>query len=285
MVATIRLECWKRQPNRSPSPDSNRLVLEFLASQTLWDVHNTLDQMAEDDLWTTTLIAPISAVPSATDVERTIATNASTATVDTEEATTQMDNEKSSGCFFIEDSFYSTGPVDYVQPILDWIDGYGSKPNPSRRGYLGISAHRPLKNDKTMKETKLGQVPFRLGVRYYHVCHGDVETAVILTDRRLSRHDGDSAAPPDKVSYPLIHDVWTPSKAVPLCDACETYSALFVTSTECEATDGGPRLLCEECCRDLSLFEKEPNSVMLYTAWKQEAELSTGITRLFTTLF
>lgn len=133
-----------------------------------------------------------------------------------------------------------------------------------------------------MKHTKLGQVPFRLNVRYYHACHGDVETAVMLVDRKLNRQkEGKSGS--GRVVYPLIHDIWTPSRlrlpAAPVCDACQTYQSVFQTSINCKTTDGGPRSLCHECCRELRLLENEQESVTLNRWWRDQASLSTTIAR------
>jgi hypothetical protein len=245
-VATIRLECWRRQPKRGTSPDCDRICLEFLASQTLLDVHNTIVKMAEDDLWNTTTSTP-------------------------EEL-----SKGQAGCFFIEDEFYTTGSVDYAGPIMKWIDG-GGPPNPARRGYLGLDASTMNKNPlqaKSMRETALNQIPFRLGVRYYHVFHGDVETAIMVVDRRLLASCKVSSSSPS--SYPLIHDVWNLSYPTPTCDACRHYPAVYVTSASCEITDGGPRALCESCCTQLRLA---PESVTLHSIWRNQSDLSTGTTQ------
>jgi hypothetical protein len=210
--------------------------------------------MAEDDLWNTT----------------------STGTSTPEEVANDQ-----AGCFFIDDEFYTTGSVDYAGPIRKWIDGRGP-PNPARRGYLGIAVSKtnntktntnPPLQEKSMQETALSQVPFQLGIRYYHVCHGDVETAIMAVDRRLL------LAPSCKVSsssmYPLIHDVWTPSYPTPTCDACRHYPAMYVTSASCDNTDGGPRALCESCCTQLRL---PPASVTLHSIWRNQSDLSKGTT-------
>jgi hypothetical protein len=158
--------------------------------------------MADDELWTTAAIAHSRVDPKPRDKDRTTTNSATTTMRNAEGATTLYKEDEESGCFFIEDNFYLVGPVDYAQPILDWIDGYGSKPNPARSAYLGISAQTPLKTYKGMKDIQLGQVPFRLGLRYYHVCHGDVETSVMLTDRIFARQHVNMAWPPDKVFIP-----------------------------------------------------------------------------------
>ena len=234
-TATIRMECWRRQPKRGNAPDPYRVILEFLASQTLLDVHHALVQLAEDGLWTNTY---------------------------------QNESGDPSGLFFIENDFYTAGPLDYVQPILDWIDG--GPPNPTRRRYLGITSMENL-TIKPMKGIRLDQIQFRLATRYCHVHHGDVECALFVTDMRLTSHAG--------VVYPLIHDAWTSSYPVPQCEGCRLYPVMFATAASCEVTDGGPRALCESCCSQLRLREKAPNCVELYSTWKDQPDISMGSNR------
>jgi hypothetical protein len=295
-TSTITFEIWRRQPKRSCTSDCNRMVLEFRASQTLWDLHMILSQMAEDELWNAVVAAGAGAAGDNntctenddTDIATTNINNSSSQNNGNDEDKNDNDGgedthqrEQPSGCFFIENNFYKTGSVDYTKPIMDWIDNNSNKPNPIRRGYLGISSSKPITNDKTMKETKFSQVPFRLNIRYYHACHGDVETAVMLVDRKLIHFNRDENESDNKVVYPIIHDVWTAPRvpAVPLCDACQIYQAVFVTSTDCNTTDGGPRAICHECCTDLELLEKEKQSVKLIMPWRNQADLSSRIAR------
>ena len=292
--ATVLFEFWRKEPKRGMAPDCHRMVMEFMASQTLWDVHVVLAQMAEDDLWTAAALGN----KASEDGDNTAIGNTSMIggsdgkeDIKLKQNNDDDDDEGSqhdpSGCFFIENTFYKTGSVDYAKPIIDWIDGNNSiKTNPIRRRYLGINPSVTIKSDKTMKETKLSQVPFRLNIRYYHACHGDVETAVMLVDRKLvrgERRENDS----EQVLYPLIHDIWTAPRlpAVPLCDACQIYQAVFATSTDCKTTDGGPRSLCHECCRDLKLLENEHEPVKLNRPWRNQANLSNRIAREHGTKF
>ena len=136
-----------------------------------------------------------------------------------------------------------------------------------------------------MKQTKLNQVRFRLGIRYFHLCHGDVETAVMFVDRRLIRRTNEDNV--DNVSFPLVHDIWTANRTstVPPCDACYIRVAMYVTSTECKTTDGGPRPLCGDCCKELRLLEKEADSVRLYPTWRNQADLSNNIAREYALYF
>ena len=244
--STIRLECWKRQPNRGTAPDPNRAQLEFLGSQTLLDVHRCLAQLAEDDLWAVTYNGN--------------KTNKRSNNAATEPA----------GYFFIEDQFYTTGDVDYVSPIQRWLDD-PDKPSGIRHKYLGIStSNRPLPV-KPMGGTRLDQIPFRLATRYHHVCNGDIECAIFVVDMRL--------APKPNVSYPILHDIWCPSYPLPQCEACRQYPVIFATSSTCKLTDGGPRTLCEACCVELELFEKEGDSIRLYSEWRNQPDLSSGSSR------
>ena len=184
-VSTIRFEFWRRQLKRGVAPDCNRMVLEYLDSQSLLDVHNHLVELSEDYLWTNNV------------------------------------DEVASGFFFIEEVFYTVGCVDYVGPILNWIDGPTGRPNPARRRYLGISSLEALEV-KSMQDMPLSKLELRLGMRYVHVHHGDVECAMFVTDIRRTRHAN--------VPYPLIHDIWTPSYPTPICEACKQLVAVFVTS-------------------------------------------------------
>jgi hypothetical protein len=68
-----------------------------------------------------------------------------------------------------------------------------------------------------MKDAHLKDLPLRLGFRYYHVCHGDVETNVFLIDRRLTWKS--------QIRYLILHDIWTPYNRVPFCDACGTFKS------------------------------------------------------------
>ena len=272
--ATVLLEFWRRKPNGHMSSGCHRMVMEFLASQTLWDVHVVLTHMAEDELW----VAAYG--DKAPESDNSISNgNASMNKRCNGKEEKELDGkgdcqQKISGCFFIENTFYKTGPVDYTKPIIDWIDGSKpNSPNPIRRRYLGVDPSNTIEQNKTMKRTKLSQVPFRPNVRYFHACHGDVETTVMLVDRKLicQKRDNNES---ERTFYPLIHDVWTaPRVPTVLCDACQIFQAVFKTSTSCKTTDGG-RSLCPECCKDLNLLKNEHDSVKIYGQWHDQANLS-----------
>eukprot|EP00429_Kryptoperidinium_foliaceum_P015480 CAMPEP_0176029090 /NCGR_PEP_ID=MMETSP0120_2-20121206/14289_1 /TAXON_ID=160619 /ORGANISM="Kryptoperidinium foliaceum, Strain CCMP 1326" /LENGTH=490 /DNA_ID=CAMNT_0017362311 /DNA_START=134 /DNA_END=1602 /DNA_ORIENTATION=+ len=217
----LRFECWRQQVKKPPSPDSNRLVVELCGDQTLLDLHGALVQLAEDFLW--------------------------------EDAACSDSQLKHSGCFCIEDQIFTHGPVDYSKAIIDWIDGGNADhPHAARRGYLGIPSLKKFL-PKPMKETRLKDIPMRLGIRYYHCCHGDVETAVFLVDRRWT-------APAKNTKYPMIHDVWTPTPSnLPICDACQTLPVAYVLAEE----ESSGRWICEACRRRLQL---PVSPLLLYTA-------------------
>jgi len=291
--ATVLLEFWRRQPKRCMSSGCDRMVMEFLASQTLWDVHVILSHMAEDDLWMAAHGDKAPEYDNNSSMDDTSMTKCCDGKEDKKLERKRDDKKDSqqnlSGCFFIENTFYKTGSVDYAKPIINWIDGSKSnRPNSIRRGYFGISPSNTIKHVKTMKRTKLRQVPFRPNIRYYHACHGDVETTVMLVDRILISQERDkNDSQRERALYPLIHDVWTAprSPAVPLCDACQIYQCVFKTSTNCKTTDGGPRSLCQECCRDLNLLKNEQDSVKLYRQWHDQANLSNRIAHEHSTAF
>lgn len=267
-TSTIRIEFWKRQLKRSSGPENRRMVLEFLASQTLLDVHAVIVEMLEDDLWTTAI------QPQQEQQQR----EGKEEQQNMESSQTTRDNVgHDSGCFFIENQFYITGTVDYSKPILEWIDGGQDKsPNPARRRYLGILNLESIKAEP-MKDKTLGQIPFRLGIRYYHVTHGIVETCFFVTDQRLTNHAN--------VPYPIIHDVWTPTYKIPICNVCEKFPAEYVyfdkqNSVIDNCKNQQEKVMCANCCSQLKLLEgQNAKDIQLYHVWKNQSELSAGLAR------
>jgi hypothetical protein len=237
-VTTVRLECWRRQLKRGSSPDGNRLDLEFIGTQTLKDVHDVIVELSKDELW-----------------------------CEDERASADTDQERS-GMFFIEDTFYTIGTVDYTSNILAWLDGM--TPSPPRRGFLGLPLQVPLKI-QPMSSIRLEQLRWRLGVRYFHSHHGDVECSVFLTDVRQCQK-------PSLSSFPIIHDVWTPSYSLVECDACRHQVCVFTVSASHESTDGGPRALCRPCYQQLhpSSGVEQSSSVQKYSIWRDQGELSVA---------
>lgn len=277
---SVLLEFWRRQPKRCMYSGCHRMVMEFLASQTLWDVHTVLSNMAEDDLWMAAYDDKSHKYNSAYPNVNISMTEYCGGKEDKKSEQNKGDSQQNlSGCFFIENTFYTTGSVDYAKPIVDWIDGNKLHcPLSIRRGYLGINSDNHIERIKTMKRTKLSKVPFRPNIRYYHACHGDVETTVMIVDKVLNFRGRDQNER-DHTLYPFIHDISIAPRlpAVPICDACQIYQSAFIASTNCKTTTGGPRSLCQECCRDLNLIERERNSVKLYRQWRDQANLSRGI--------
>jgi len=165
--------------------------------------------------------------------------------------------------------------MDYMMAITQWLDG-GGIPNPTRRQYLGIATSNRFRQGIPMKDAVLDKIPFRLGVRYYHVMHGDVECSVMVTDKRLV-----PANP--KTKYPIIHDIWTPNYPVPICEACDRFAAIYVYfhrgTAAANYQDGDPTAVCENCCQALKLLEKEKDALQLYHVWKNKSELSTAMIR------
>ncbi len=276
--STVLLEFWRKNPKPHVS-GCHRMVVEFLTSQSLWDVHVILSQMVEDELWEggDGDDKALAASHGNDSVEKTLTMESCDENQDDNVDNKGDCQQHRSGCFFIESTFYKTGSVDYAKPIIDWIEGSDSNDvNAIRKTYLGINC---IQHTKEMKTTKLSQVPFRDNVRYYHACHGDVETTVLFVDRKTIFRNGNGNITIDRALFPLMHDMWIAprSPAVPICDACQIYQSVFKTATTCKTTDGGPHSLCQECFQDLDLLRNERNSVKFYREWHDQAILTNRI--------
>ena len=192
------------------------------------------------------------------------------------------------GYFFIEDTFYTNGDVDYISPIIKWLDEevtnipnnkketkkkddeekgkkkrkYTKIAPPSvircRKEYLGIKKDVKLKI-VAMKDAKLSDIPFRLACRYVHVFNGDCESVLFFSDvcMRMSNENVKESY------YPLIHDIFTTTTNMArdnddgpqsTCQGCERGSATVMTLND-ELTDGGPTLLCLLCYTKLHYGE------------------------------
>ncbi|GAX10166.1 hypothetical protein FisN_3Lh362 [Fistulifera solaris] len=225
-VSTVCLECWRRLPGRFGAVEPHRMVMEFLGTQTLFDVHRAIIELADDRLWNRSR-------PEAVD----------------------------SGFFFMEGTFYGVGRVDYISPILAWL--FSEPESVARRTFLGLT-DVPI-FARPMQAVALQDLELRLGVRYVHVCHGDVECSIYLVDRKIG--------PKQPLPYPLLHDIWSPSFALAVdCEACRVRTATLVTSTSCEESLGH-RLLCQPCCRDLRVPDA---CVEDYMIWKGQSDWSSG---------
>ena len=220
---TLRIECWRKDLKRGSSKDNNRLEMEFLGEQTLLDVHRAIIMCANDLLF---------------------------------KQPTDIPKEQSSGLFFIEDTFYPYGNVDYVSPIVEWLDGKNDdsdqqqKLKPEniqipRRDYLGIPNHKQI-NIKPMEQTRLDSIPIRIGVRYMHVFHGDCECALFFSDVRL-RHSNEIY---EKYKYPLIHDTWNTCDRLQNCTACNQIQAAVVIVGD-KLTNKTHTPLCPPCFQRL----------------------------------
>jgi hypothetical protein len=273
---TIRFECWRRQPRRGTTPDPHRMVLEFSGSQTLLDFHRAIVELAEDELWSSS--------------NHTTATTDTDTDTDTTTTTTApqnahggadksvMDHDDSSGFFFLEGIFYTTGSVDYTSPIVTWLQSGSRKEQDQRAAHLGLPLRVTVTDAssssdvpfpvRSMADTLLEDLSLRLGIRYLYCCHGDVECSILCTDRRLVPKS-------TTTRYPIVHDIWMPSYLIPECEACRHRVAVIATSTECQET-GGHVALCEDCSRQLQLQTLAPDKVQEYSVWKSQADLSAG---------
>jgi len=249
--ATIRIECWRKQMKRGSGSDPYRCELEFLDSQTLQDMHNIIVECSQDELFN-------HGMQSSQELE-------------TRRSNSNGKKLQSSGFFFIEDTFYTTGEVDYVSFILQWLDDevtidlkkkapsddtkkkrkYTKKTPPpvirSRREFLGIKKDIELKV-VPMKDTKLSDIVFRVAYRYVHVFNGDCESAIFFSDvslRMSNENVSDS-------QYPLIHDIFTTTTSTSTvqessnCQGCDHGPAMLMMLDD-ELCDGGPTLLCSLC--------------------------------------
>ena len=235
-VTSLRFECWRRQPGRGVSPDPNRMIVELLGSQTLLDLHNTIVELSDDELWSKQLEGEDNATA------------------------------ESSGYFFFENVFYTTGPVDYVTPVLNWLRCGSPDDQRFRALQLGITTADNLAV-QPMSSLCLEDLSLRLAFRYVHIHHGDVECSIMLVDRRYG--------PKAMVPYPIVHDIWKGSFVIPICEACHTAPASLATSTSCERTDGH-HAVCESCARQLQLQTKVPDQIEKFTVWRGQGDLSAG---------
>jgi hypothetical protein len=213
IVTTIFLELWRRSLKGS-SVDDNQMILEFLAEQTLFDVHRAIQELTVDGLWT----------------------------------------GGKSGLFLIEDTFYTTGDVDYVSSIKDWLNG-----DSSRKEYLGLSDEL---GTKSMESSILGSLQWSLNTRYIHIHHGHVESSLFLTDICQSRRH--------PLSYPILHDLWSPTYPAVLCEGCQQRAAILVTPSTCPETDGMAQI-CNSCHEEL--FRGRQSNAMDIHIFKQQQDL------------
>ena len=234
-TTTVWIECWRRQLRKAASPEANRMVLEFQASQSLLQVHQAIVELTDDVLWWNGTNKP-----------------------------------ETSGFFLIEDTFYTTTgeTADYTKPILQWLNGSDDNDDDkstaihvARKHYLNLEDELHV---KPMENVLLSQLSVRLATRYVHVHHGDVECALFFSDMKHGAQE--------TTTYPIIHDVWKKRYATAFCDGCAQRPATLTTPSTSTLTDGGPRFLCKPCHQ--SLFGKEDDSAMCLRVWREQADLS-----------
>jgi snRNA-activating protein complex (SNAPc), subunit 3 len=267
----LRFECLRKQLRRSSTPDSNRMILEFLGSQTLLEVHEALVELTDDEFWRYNVVNDENAARSSTTQLDTADNDAveNRITEVTGEATEP--SSTSSGYFFIENTFYVSGSVDYVTPILNWLQKGTKREQTQRLKHLGIDTTDPC--IRPMKDIRLYDLPTRLGVRYVHVHHGDVECAIFVTDRRLM-----PKTIARQFQFPIIYDIWTPSYNIPDCEVCQNRAAVIATATNCAVTRGH-RALCEQCSRQLHLQISSRDKIERYTVWRSQSDISAGASK------
>ena len=230
--STIRFECWRSSARKGSSvfPDPDRAVIEFLGSQTLADVHNAIVELMEDVvIWET---SPSLLSPQNDNAENDAAQNNTP--------------ETSSGCFFIEDKFYTIGSVDYAALIQQWL-----AVSDTRKDVLRIPTSKPL-SKVPMSETKLKDIRWRLNIRYQHLHRGDVECSVFVTDLKHGScvTTNSSSGKEQPLSFPLIHDYWPYVLPTSECEACQKLAVSVLTPTRCAVTQGY-RALCLVCAKRL----------------------------------
>jgi hypothetical protein len=170
---TLFFEVWKggsvRHLSTFLSASDDRAVLEFRGDQTLLDFHHALCELSMDLFWD-------KFVQKEAEGESTLLA-------------------QRNGMFVIEDKIYTSGEVNYADPILEWFRK-DSKRIPYNLGYSTVTVH-------SMMGTRLEDVPMRLNLRYLHVHSGTVTSQVFLVDRR----HGYPRQPMIVRNYPIIHDV------------------------------------------------------------------------------
>ena len=159
--------------------------------------------------------------------------------------------------------------MNYVERITTWLNDANA--GQARRAYLGLPVNDEPLNVKTMSSVRLEQLEWRLGVRYFHVHHGDVECSVFLTDIKRGLIS-------PRTTFPRVHDVWSPSYSVAECEACRRRVGVLCTCADNALTNGGPRALCELCFKQLYPSGVTPSSatVLKYSVWRDQDDLSVG---------
>lgn len=231
----LRVEFWKRKLKRGPAADGNKLEVEFRGSQTLLDMHKSIQRHTKD------AFDPFFRHQSSINPSLSNAPN-----LELEDAS----NTSNSGVFFIENVFYSTGPVDYCTRIIEWLSTSVDLPLP-RDTFLGL---KPPFQVKSMRDILLKDIPIRLGVRYFHAFNGDLQTSVLFSDviskKPCPTIDGGNL---QNLTTTTI-DTWSFSSPV-VCQGCSHCIAVVLCLFD-ELTDGSPTMLCTSCYHKLHYTSK-----------------------------
>ena len=137
-----------------------------------------------------------------------------------------------SACFFIENRFYSTGPIDYSQQIKTWYNSlYANK-----TGYVQY-------NFATLDmNTKLGDIKMCLGKQYNFTHLGNCHHKIVFDDCFLLPDTNPPNAP---IKYPVLQFSRMPPE-VPKCSACVKKVADFYYELHPHLDSSRP-YLCSEC--------------------------------------
>ena len=324
VMGTMTLEFWRHpfSDRSQPTPDSSRMVLEFKASQTLLDVHRAILDLTQDDFWQQVIMnkkKKKKKTKNNIETQQQHNNNSSNGVTvgnndgpeQEEEKDRQCKDEDDSGFFFVEGTFYYTGDVDYVTPIQNWLLSGNERQRSDRAMHLGLSSSSSSsvisssRSNATGKESpfptvhmdkvRLESMPVRLGTRYVHIHHGDVEcsffvvdfqcyplltTTTTNTDHEMAHAQQQRQQESLSLSFPRIHDIWNLNcPTPPECQACQRRLATLVTSTYCEQTNGH-KALCHVCAQALDLPVRH---VQYYSIWHGQTELSTGTLATTTT--
>jgi hypothetical protein len=148
------------------------------------------------------------------------------------------------GFFFIEGKIFVSRDAPSLVSIVDWLQSDGT-----RLTSAGIDAGSIIV--KKMEETIICDLKCRLGVRYCHQSSSSFESAIFVTDRRMTSSGH---------SFPILHDIWLHSETP--CEACLSQPAAKVTATTSYL---GHRALCSDCCRQLQVPDSDQRG---YTVWE-----------------
>lgn len=154
-------------------------------------------------------------------------------------------NTSNEGFFFIENHFYVSTERTSVQSIIEWL-----KSEKKRSATLGLDDSCTSAQVKSMADTRIADLHCRFGVRYCHQSSWTFESAIFVTDFRMSNGNH---------CFPIIHDTWFDSTVN--CEACLGQPATLTTATTSAL---GHRTLCKSCCQSLNIPDIDHKC---YTVW------------------